>query len=131
MFKKILFLTLLLQAPLLAAQEEGAEPPPMAEPQPTPRSESRPEAEPATPAPPPRKAEQPDLPPPTVRIRREEGKVVEEYSMGGSVYMVRVTPENAPPYLLVDMDGDGQLERSDSEIGPHVLPPHWVLFEWE
>lgn len=120
--KRALFLLLLVQVPLAAAQEKTAPPPP-----------AEPQSESEVPAPPPmpRKAEQPDLPPPTVTIRREDGQVVEEYSMGGSVYMVRVTPEDAPPYLLVDMDGDGALERSDSEIGPHILPPHWVLFEWQ
>lgn len=131
--KRLLFLALLLVAPLLAAQE-SAEPPPMPPPGESERSgESAPAGEGEVPAPPPlpEKAEQPDMPPPTVTIRREEGKVVEEYSMGGSVYMVRVTPENAPPYMLLDTDGDGQLERTDSEVGPHVLPPHWVLFEWE
>lgn len=118
--KRILILAFLVQAPMLLAQESSEPPPPPA-----------PEGEVPEPPPLPPKSEQPDVPPPTVTIRREKGKVVEEYRMGGSIYMVRVTPENAPPYLLVDMDGDGQLDRSDSEIGPHVLPPHWVLFEWD
>lgn len=113
-----------------AAAQEDAEPAPEARPQdevPEPPPPPGPGAE----APVPEKGPQPDLPPPTVTIRREEGKVVEEYSMGGQVYMVRVTPENAPPYFLVDMDGDGELERSDTEVGPDVVPPHWVIFEWE
>lgn len=83
------------------------------------------------PPPLPEKVPQPDIPPPTVTIRREEGQVVEEYSINGRTYMVRVTPENAPPYYLVDMDGDGDLQRTDMELGPHVLPPHWVIFEWD
>lgn len=85
------------------------------------------------PAPPPmpEKKPQPDIPPPTVTIRRQEGKLMEEYSINGRVYMVRVTPENAPPYYLLDMDGDGELRRAESEVGPHVLPPHWVIFEWD
>lgn len=83
------------------------------------------------PPPLPERAPQPDLPPPTVTIRRQEGQLVEEYSINGRVYMVRVTPQNAPPYYLLDMDGDGELRRTDTEVGPHVLPPHWVIFEWD
>jgi hypothetical protein len=146
--QKTLFVLLLLQAPLLAAQD-NAEPPPMPPPEPEsgtadqsqvpPREgeqQDRPAREPAAGATDERKVplrddEQPDMPPPTVTIRREEGKTVEEYSVNGNVYMVRVTPKDAPPYVLVDTDGDGQLQRTDSEIGPHVIPPHWVLFEWE
>lgn len=148
MIQKTLFVLLLLQAPLLAAQD-NAEPPPMPPPEPevgtVDQSEVPPreDEQPDMPSPEPeagttderrvplREDEQPDMPPPTVTIRREEGKTVEEYSINGNVYMVRVTPENAPPYVLVDTDGDGQLQRTDSEIGPHVVPPHWVLFEWE
>lgn len=146
MIQKSLFVLLLLQAPLLAAQDD-AEPPPMPPPEPETSDQSevspRQDRQPDMPAPepeaetadqsevPPRDDEQPDMPPPTVTIRREEGKTVEEYSVNGNVYMVRVTPENAPPYVLVDTDGDGELQRTDSEIGPHVVPPHWVLFEWE
>lgn len=130
MTKWILLIALALHAPLALAQESAAPPP---KPPPEPATEAETEGETEVPGPPPmpEKAGRPEVPPPTVTIRREEGKVVEEYSMGGNVYMVRVTPENAPPYMLVDMDGDGTLERSDSEVGPNVLPPHWVIFEWE
>lgn len=120
MIQKLLLIGFLLHAPLLAAQESAEPPPP-----------PPPEADIPEPPPLPPKKEQRDLPPPSVTIRREDGKTVEEYSINGNVYMVRVTPKNAPPYMLVDMDGDGQLEKSDSEVGPHILPPHWVLFEWD
>lgn len=148
MIQKILFILLLLQVPLLAAQD-NAEPPPMPPPEPKEKTADpsdvppREDEQPDLPAPapeagtpdqqrvPPREDEQPDIPPPTVTIRREEGRTVEEYSVNGKVYMVRVTPKNAPPYVLVDTDGDGEMQRTDSEIGPHVEPPHWVLFEWK
>lgn len=123
MIRKFLFMLLLLQAPMLAAQDDAEVPPP---PPPEPQA-----GEPDQQRVPPREDEQPDIPPPTVTIRREEDQTVEEYSINGNVYMVRVTPENAPPYVLVDIDGDGELQRTDSEVGPHVIPPHWVIFEWE
>jgi len=83
------------------------------------------------PPPLPEKVPQPDIPPPTVTIRRQEGKVVEEYSVNGNVYMVRVTPKHGAPYYLLDTDGDGQLDRAPMEFGPHVNVPHWVIFEWQ
>lgn len=84
------------------------------------------------PPPPPMSAEdQPDLPPPAVTIRREDGKLVEEYSSGGIVYMVRVTPEGGgPSYYLMDMDGDGVLEKTDLTLAPNLKIPHWVIFDW-
>lgn len=72
-----------------------------------------------------------DLPPPSVTIRREEGKLVEEYRAGGVVYMVRVTPEHGVSYYLMDMDGDGILEKTDLELGPNMQIPMWTLYEWK
>jgi hypothetical protein len=69
---------------------------------------------------------------PTVDIRTEEGKIVEEYSMNGRVYMVKVTPEHGVPYYYLDDDGDGQLELQpgDEAMNP-VQPVYWKLKEWK
>lgn len=67
---------------------------------------------------------------PEVRIIQREDQTVEEYSVNGQVYMIKVTPKNAPPYYLIDGDGDGSLESSPTEIEPHLLIPSWVLFRW-
>ncbi|HDO34194.1 MAG TPA: DUF2782 domain-containing protein, partial [Chromatiales bacterium] len=45
---------------------------------------------------------------PKVTIRHENGKEIEEFSIHGQVYMVKVTPKYGPPYYLVDTNGDGR-----------------------
>jgi hypothetical protein len=69
---------------------------------------------------------------PTVNIRREEERVVEEYSINGRVYMVRVTPKVGAPYYYMDEDGDGQLELQpgDEAMNP-VRPAYWKVKEWK
>ncbi len=91
-----------------------------------------------SPPPPGEGAPPPPLPPklrpseeslPTVTIHREESRIIEEYRVDGAVVMVRVTPNNAPPYYLIDADRDGSLETRTSEIDK-VQPVYWKLFEW-
>lgn len=99
------------------------------------------------PPPPPMLGEEPrgDIPPPPpylegrdddevtepeVEIIRRGQTTIEEYRVNGELYMVRVVPENAPPYYLVDADGDGQLETRRDELAPDFAIPAWVLFRW-
>ena len=84
--------------------------------------------------------EPPPLPPkvqdeqvmPTVNIRKEEERLVEEYSLNGRVYMVKITPAKGPPYYYMDSDGDGQLELQpgDEAFNP-VRPVFWKVKEWK
>ncbi len=74
-------------------------------------------------------AERPDLEP-KVTIRHENGKEIEEYSIHGQVYMVKVTPKYGPPYYLVDTNGDGRLNARMSRLNPRIMVPQWVLFRW-
>ncbi|MCU0935999.1 MAG: DUF2782 domain-containing protein [Gammaproteobacteria bacterium] len=67
---------------------------------------------------------------PEVRIIRRDQQVIEEYRQGGRLYMVRVIPRGAPPYYLVDSDGDGRLDTRWVEASPGVLIPSWILFSW-
>ena len=68
---------------------------------------------------------------PTVTIRDEEDRRVEEYSYMGVVYMVKVTPVGGIPYYLIDTDGDGNLETApDKGLAP-VKPVQWKIKEWE
>lgn len=68
---------------------------------------------------------------PTVTIRDEEGKRIEEYSRGGQVYMVKVIPENGLPYYYIDSDGDGRLETSPTKGLEPVRPVYWKVKEWD
>ena len=81
----------------------------------------------------------PDLPPkiegetlePEVNIREEEGRIIEEYSRNGQVYMVKVTPENGLPYYYLDADGDGSLELQGDQQGTGATRPvYWKVAEW-
>lgn len=69
---------------------------------------------------------------PSVVITEREGERIEEYSLSGRVYMVKITPIRGPVYYYLDEDGDGQLELSESDRakkGP-VRPVFWKVKEW-
>lgn len=68
---------------------------------------------------------------PTVNIRKEEDRTIEEYSLNGRVYMVKITPARGKPYYYLDEDGDGQLELQpgDEAMNP-VRPVYWKIKEW-
>jgi hypothetical protein len=69
---------------------------------------------------------------PSVVIREDEDRLIEEYSIDGRVYMVKVTPKIGPAYYYMDEDGDGQLELQpgDDALNP-VRPVYWKLKEWK
>ena len=69
---------------------------------------------------------------PSVVIRREEERMIEEYSVQGRVYMVKITPDKGKPYYYFDEDGDGQLELhpGDEAMNP-VRPAYWKVKEWK
>jgi len=69
---------------------------------------------------------------PTVTIREEEGRMIEEYRMNGRVYMVKVTPKGGVPYYYIDDDGDGTLELDVSRQAMEpVQPVYWKVKEWK
>jgi len=67
---------------------------------------------------------------PDITITRKKKKTITEYSVNGSVYMVKISPENAPAYYMVDTDGDGNLETRRSELEKGMDIPQWLLFSW-
>jgi hypothetical protein len=69
---------------------------------------------------------------PTVTIREEEDRLIEEYKMNGRVYMVKITPKVGVPYYYIDTDGDGQLELDVARqaLNP-VQPVYWKIKEWK
>ena len=110
----------MLPASLVAqAPEDLARPPPIP-----------PETEEDVPIPPKVQDEQIQ---PTVTIREEEGRRIEEYRRNGQVYMVRVTPiEGGISYYYIDTDGDGKLELDpDQQAMNPVQPVHWKIKEWD
>jgi len=67
---------------------------------------------------------------PDITITRKKKETITEYSVNGSVYMVKISPENAPAYYMVDTDGDGNLETRRSELEKGMNIPQWLLFSW-
>ena len=66
---------------------------------------------------------------PQVTILKRGTDTVEEYRVGGKLYMLKVTPASGTPYYLIDERGDGKMSRQESfDIGPR--PPMWVLHSW-
>ena len=107
-----IILALLLAAALpLAAQQ--AKPP-----------ELQPLPEP--PPPPPGYEPDPALEPQVTIIKRGTD-TVEEYRIGGKLYMIKITPTTGKPYYLVDNRGDGTFTRYDN-FDPGTRPPMWVIF---
>jgi hypothetical protein len=67
---------------------------------------------------------------PEVRIIQRPDMTIEEYSVEGRVYMIKVDPDVGPPYYLIDRNGDGEWDDRLSEIGPEMSVPQWTIFEW-
>ena len=68
---------------------------------------------------------------PTVTIHEEAERRVEEYSLNGQVYMVKIVPKGGVPYYYIDTDGDGVLETSPSKGLEPVRPVYWKVKEWK
>ena len=58
-------------------------------------------------------------------IKRGED-IVEEYRLGGRLYMMKITPSHGIPYYLVDHRGDGQFARQTTH-DTGLRPPMWVI----
>ncbi|AKS42941.1 DUF2782 domain-containing protein [Wenzhouxiangella marina] len=113
--RAIPLLALLLAAPLYALQSEAPPPPPIPEPEPLPPKVQDPDEQVL----------------PEVNIRREEDRDVEEYSINGVVYMIRIVPDVGPAYYLIDTTGDGNFDSQmqHDQLAP-VRPAHWKIREW-
>lgn len=80
---------------------------------------------------PPKVQDEDDRLEPTVTIRDEEGRRIEEYSRAGQVYMVKVIPDKGVPYYYIDTDGDGRLETAPTKGLEPVRPVYWKVKEWD
>lgn len=98
--------------------------------------EEVPEPEPATdasgrplPIPPKVEGEDPEA---EVNIRRRGSDTIEEYSIDGRIYMVKVIPATGIPYFYFDSDGDGRIEsRVGEDLMEPVKPAQYKLLEWD
>ena len=110
----LVFVVLALATGPAAAQDDLEKPPPIP-----------PAVEGDVPIPPKVQGEQIE---PTVTIRDEEDRTIEEYSYNGQVYMVKITPRQGVPYYYIDTDGDGRLEldMTQQALNP-VQPVYWKI----
>ena len=67
---------------------------------------------------------------PEVTIIRGRESITEEYRLNGKLYMIKVIPVIGKPYYLVDVDGDGNMDKRMSSIYDDDIVPQWVLFSW-
>jgi hypothetical protein len=63
---------------------------------------------------------------PEVTITKKTDQTVEEYRVGGRLYMIKITPKIGKPYYLVDDRGDGKFSRQES-LDSGLRPPRWVI----
>lgn len=66
---------------------------------------------------------------PQVTIRKRGEDTVEEYRVGGKLYMLKVTPPGGRPYYMIDDRGDGKFVRYDGR-DEGIRPPMWVIHSW-
>ncbi len=64
---------------------------------------------------------------PDIVIKKKGEDTVEEYSVHGQVYMVKVTPPTGISYYLVKKTIDGGWSRMDGP-GERIAVPQWVIF---
>ena len=83
---------------------------------------------PEPPPPPPGYELDPSLEP-QVTILKKGTDLVEEYRVGGRLYMVKITPAVGRPYFLVDHKGDGVFARHET-YDARTRPPMWVIHTW-
>jgi hypothetical protein len=61
-----------------------------------------------------------------VKITQQPDTTVEEYRVGGLLYMIKITPKYGPPYYLVDDRGDGKFARQES-LDSGFRVPRWII----
>lgn len=83
---------------------------------------------PPPPPPPPGYELEPALEPQVTIIKRG-ADTVEEFRIGGKLYMIKVTPPHGKPYYMLDERGDGRFTRQDS-FDSGIRPPMWVIHEF-
>ncbi|MDD5056817.1 MAG: DUF2782 domain-containing protein [Sideroxydans sp.] len=78
------------------------------------------------PPPPPAMAADEAIDEPQVTITKQTEQTVEEYRVGGKLYMIKITPKVGAPYYLVDDRGDGKFARQES-MDSGLRVPRWII----
>lgn len=86
----------------------------------------QPGAKETEPAQPHSESEEPVPGEPQVTITKQSEQTVEEYRVGGRLYMIKITPKHGRPYYLVDDRGDGRFARQEG-LDSGVRVPQWVI----
>jgi hypothetical protein len=83
------------------------------------------------PPPPPKGFElDPQTEPEVTVVIKAGGERVEEYRVGGKLYMMKVTPSGGgTPFYLIDQRGDGHFARQESR-DTGLRPPMWVIHQF-
>ncbi len=79
-----------------------------------------------SPASPPNAGEEPVPGEPQVTITKQTGQTIEEFRVGGRLYMIKITPKHGRPYYLIDDRGDGRFARQEG-LDSGVRVPQWVI----
>ena len=80
---------------------------------------------------PPEASREQNVPAPEVTIRQQGDQgSIEEYRVGGVLYMIKVNPAKGASDYLVDADGNGNLETRYNDLQSNMLIPAWVLLRW-
>lgn len=66
---------------------------------------------------------------PEVTITKEAAQSIEEYRVGGRLYMIKITPKHGKPYYLVDDRGDGKFARQET-LDNGFRVPRWIIHSW-
>jgi hypothetical protein len=84
--------------------------------------------------------EPPDLPMPVesgetlepdITIIRRGEKTIQEYSVNGQIYMIKIIPDIGPAYYLIDKDGDGNMEVRGTDLDNGININQWQIYSWE
>lgn len=68
---------------------------------------------------------------PQITIIRRGRNLIKEYRLNGHLYAVKITPDGAKPYYLIDTDGDGYMEGQFADNNnAKVMVPMWVIHRW-
>jgi hypothetical protein len=112
----VLLAIMALQLPLLAAAETPPAPTPPAD------------LQPLEDIPPPALSNEENADEPQITIVKKNGETIEEYRVGGHLYMMKITPAHGVPYYLHKEDQGGAWINDGPN--PLISVPKWTLFRF-